>query len=84
MRMVGFIRAQHIVVTDWVGNIDKMPKRAFSIHLDAKGCMDMNANLPQMRSDNDLLLTSPNTEIERLRNVCRVTVDWVLGPQMHP
>ena len=71
---VRMVRAQHIIMTDWVGCVNKVPRVALTINLDAEGRMDMNAHLPHVRRNNDLLLPAPYTEIQSLGNVGRITV----------
>ena len=76
--------SQHIVMSDWVGSINKVPRVSLAINLDAEGRMDMNAHLPKVRRNNNLLLSAPDTEIQSLGNVGRITVAGVFRPKMRP
>ena len=71
---VHLFRLKHIIVSDWVGGVDQVPRRPFAVDFNAEGGLNMNTDLPQMGRDNNLLLAAPHGRIKRLGKKCRVTV----------
>ena len=73
-----------IIMSHWVGGVDQMPDWSFSIYLESKRGLKMDADTPQSCGDNDLLLTSPNTVVKSFFDVAGVGVMRILRPKSTP
>ena len=71
-------------MTDWVGGIDEMPGGAVAVDLNAKGGVDVDADLPDVCRNHYLLLASPNIGVQRLLYVDGMGVEGVFRPELAP
>ena len=51
-------------MTHWVGGVDQMPIRSIPMDLWTEGGLNTDADTPQCRRDNNLLLTPPNRVVK--------------------
>ena len=68
----------------WVGGIDKVPGGSLPILSETKRSLDMYADVPQMRGDDELLLSAPNMKVESLGNILGIGVVGFFRPEIAP
>ena len=80
IRMGERVRAEDIVMPDWVGGVYQVPWNAITIDFHSKWGVNMNGNLPHVCRHDDLLLTAPGMGIQCFMDVERVCMVWILRP----
>ena len=75
---------ESIIMPHWVGSIDQVPSWPLPVLFKAKRGLDMNADLPQMCCDYDVLLPAPHMWVEGLGNITRVGLVGILRPEVAP